>query len=542
MPDYTLPQLLNLQQVQSLLEAHTRISGMACGLTDDAGNIIVSAGLQQVCTAFHWKHPSFFARCWRNGTGIKQALHGLSGNLIECRCKNGMLNIAVPIVIEGERLGVFFSGQFFYDDQPPDLAWLQNQAEELGFEIEPYLEAVRKVPLLNRSHVDNTMRFLHQLVQLLAETGYTNLMRGRELDERKQTTQQIRLLSHTLDSVQEGAFLIDLRGRFIYVNQAACRSLGYDRDELLGMTISDIDPDFPASRIAEHLAKLLEAQALTFETRHRARNGHIFPVEISNSMLVYEHSSYFLALARNITERKQAEQKLYEKQQRLNDMALELTLSEEQERRRIAVDLHDTLGQNLTLTRMKLGGLKKIGLSTEQNDIVVELDHLTETAINRVRSLTRLISPPVLESAGLEAALKWLARQIETDYGLQIAFSDDLQDKTVTREHQIEIYSSVRELLINVAKHAGTETVCLSVSREADLLAIRVEDDGVGFEADTFWNNPDCDGFGLFTIRRRITYMGGSLKITSQPGSGTEITILVPLSSQSVPFTTRKQS
>jgi signal transduction histidine kinase len=143
----------------------------------------------------------------------------------------------------------------------------------------------------------------------------------------------------------------------------------------------------------------------------------------------------------------------------------------------------------------------------------------------------------VLESAGIEAALKWLARQIETDYGLQIAFSDDLQDKTVARERQIELYNCVRELLINVAKHAGTTTACLSVCRVADTLVIRVEDDGVGFDTEAIFTNSDGDGFGLFTISRRVTHMGGIFQITSKQGSGTEITMNVPLAAMSIPDT-----
>lgn len=216
---------------------------------------------------------------------------------------------------------------------------------------------------------------------------------------------------------------------------------------------------------------------------------------------------------------------------------LELTLSEGRERRRIAVDLHDTLGQDLTLTRMKLGTLYKTQLSAEQGTLISDIKGLTEGAINRVRSLTRLLCPPVLESAGLEAALKWLARQIKTDYHLQVSFSDDLQEKRVGRELQVELYSSVRELLINVAKHAKSDTACLSLFRDVDTLAIRIEDDGIGFNVDATLEHPG-DGFGLFTISRRIAHMGGRFQITSKPGSGTEVAINVPLLKQVPPNTT----
>jgi len=786
--NYTIDQFINIQQIEQLLEAHVRISGIACGLMDNDANIIIGTGLQQVCTEFLWENPASFARCCRNDPDIKKELHAFSCDRYECRCKNGMVNIAMPIIIEGNCIGILFSGQFFYSDDSPDLVWFQQQSDELGFDPETYLAAVRLAPVLSRSHVDNTMRFLHQLVQLLADTGYTNFMRGRELDQRKridrehfvftgainnaidafflidaqhrfqyvndaacrslgysreelltmgtididpdmspdtlaalrdnayknsilkpfetrhrtkdglifpveisltpfmfdgvklglymarditqrkQVDQQINLLNYALDNIHEAAYLI-VDGRFMYVNQEACRSLGYSRDELIGMQVLDIDASFTPERANEHVVDLFRQGTLTFETLHRTSAGRIFPVEITSSLFNYGTTQYVLSLVRNIserkrmeaelaeqeqqfrslaesspdfiirydlehricylnnllrcelrlsnveevigrrpcevwpdgrftaiddaaaqaintgsavtiertvpinagetayrqitvvpergvdgqligtiafgrdiTERKLAKLELLEKQQRLNDMALKLTLSEERERRRIAVDLHDTLGQDLTLTRMKVGGLNKTELSVEQNKLVSEIKGLTEGAINRVRSLTRLLSPPVLESAGLEAALKWLARQMETDYSLQITFSDDLQDKTVSREIQIELYKSVRELLINVAKHADTDTVCLSVSREADTLAIRVEDDGSGFDADAFWDSPGSDGFGLFTIKRRIVLMGGTFEINSKLGSGTEITISVPLSGQSAPVNTKENN
>ncbi len=1113
MNNYTIDQLVNIQQLEKLLETHVRISGITCGLMDNDLNIIVGAGLQEICICYHWDNPKSFSRCWRNDPEIKQALDSFNGDLFEFRCKNGMFNIAMPIVIEDRRLGVFFTGQFFYDDQPPDLAWLHKQAEELGFDVKPYLAVIRQTPLFSHTQVDNTIRFLHQLVQMLAESGHANLQREREVEERrqierklllltsainnaidafflidgqhrfryvndvacrtlgysreellsmgtldidpdisleileafqnkttrnrlpkpfetrhrtkdgrifpveisgtpfeyegvkfglvmarditerKQSEQQIKLLSHALDHVHEAAFLIDPNAMFLYVNQQACRSLEYSRDELLEMAIPNIDPDFSTKRTEEYFTDLLRHGTLIFESRHRTKTGHIFPVEISSSVLEYNGSTYVLSLVRDITERKQmedmlrqrecefrtlaeglpdniarynregitvyvnpvlakslgataadkigmrirewhtdgsyeayaqvvdnvlskgedceiefmlpgtddkpivhqirviaehdpdgkvtgalavgrdiselkraeqerlahhhllacmdqvnraiqraddlaqmmsdvldititffdcdrvflmypcdpeattwgvpmertrneypglgvlgrdipmtpdhsealrillalegpvqfgpgchyplpqdvserfgikssmsmtlypkadkpwqfgvhqcsfprvwtateeellqeigrrltdaitsllfywnlresearyhllfenspvsiweedfsgvksffdllkadgvsnieayfdqhplgvkhcaelvkvldlnqatlrlhnatdkdelladltetftpeafetfrqelinlwqgktqmtldtviktvageprhvtvyasvcpgyettlakclvsfiditerkqAEQELYEKQKQLNNMTLELILSEERERRRIAIDLHDTLGQDLILTRMKLGGLNKTELSTKQREIISEIKILTEGAISRVRKLTKLLSPPIMEIAGLEASLKWLARQLETDYPLKITFHDDLQDKAVVREFQLEIYNSVRELLINVAKHADTATVCLSIRRDGNNLAIEVEDDGLGFDTDAILHNPDFDGFGLFTIRRRIMHMNGCFEIRSKPGVGTKVTITVPLAAQS---------
>jgi signal transduction histidine kinase len=232
----------------------------------------------------------------------------------------------------------------------------------------------------------------------------------------------------------------------------------------------------------------------------------------------------------DITKRKIAEEALIDKQQRLSDMALELSMAEERERRRIATNLHDTIGQDLALTRINLGVLAKASLMAKESKILDNTREILNRAIKKVRNLTHLISPPILESAGLEAALKWLGIQMETDYALRVQFTDDLREKTVAREIQTELYFAARELLINITKHAKTENARISVSRENNTVIIRISDDGIGFACDAMESNlikENC--FGIFNIRRRIIYLGGSFDIISAPGSGTSVTIGMPL-------------
>lgn len=136
---------------------------------------------------------------------------------------------------------------------------------------------------------------------------------------RKESERNIALLSFALNSVQEGAFLIDEQARFQYVNEESCRALGYGRDELLTLGVADVDPDFPIEFWPEHWAKLKESRALTFEGCHRAKSGAIFPVEISANYLEYDGQGYNLALVRDITARKAAEESLRKTATDLNE-------------------------------------------------------------------------------------------------------------------------------------------------------------------------------------------------------------------------------
>lgn len=232
----------------------------------------------------------------------------------------------------------------------------------------------------------------------------------------------------------------------------------------------------------------------------------------------------------DITDRKSAEEQLREKRERLSAMALDLSLAEERERRAIATELHDRIGQDLTLASIKLGMLGLQPSSPKGEQLIGETRKLVNGIIADVRSLTHRISPPILELGSLEAALKWLARQVEADYGLQVAYGGEGCGKTLADELRSAVYHAVRELLINAAKHARATTVRVQLTWRDDALQVDVVDDGVGFDAcDINDNRAIGDGFGLFNVRRKIRHLGGSFLVESRPGRGTRVTLTMPL-------------
>lgn len=243
-------------------------------------------------------------------------------------------------------------------------------------------------------------------------------------------------------------------------------------------------------------------------------------------------------LEETLNECKLAEHALIEKQQRLSDMTVELSLAEDRERRRIATTLHDSIGQDLALARIKLGMLAKASLSGKEAKILDDARNIIDVTIKSVRSITHRISPPILENASLEASLKWLGRQMESDYNLRVLFMDDLSEKSASKDVNAELYYAARELLINVVKHAETDCARISISRAEEYIVIKVEDDGVGFDPNIIVENSarDGGGFGHFNIRRRIIYLGGSFEVDSSPGTGTRVTIRMPLAKNNDEF------
>lgn len=360
------------------------------------------------------------------------------------------------------------------------------------------------------------------------------LILAHDVTERKSMedalTKTTTLLSSLVGAIPDLIWMKDPRGIYLVCNHAFEQFFGTRENNVVGKSDNDFmsneqvdcfrqrDPGKDLVSINDGiLARKTSGETVVLEMRHA-------PVHGPNAELLGS-----LGIARDMTESKRIEAELHDKQRHLNAITLELAFSEQRERRRIASDIHDHLGQDLALTKIKIGSLNKTVLSEKQKTLLGEITRLTESAINYIRGLTRQLCPPVLESAGLEAALKWLARQLEKDHGLQIAFFDDRRNKPVAREYQLELYNSVGELLINIVKHGGTTSARLLLMREANMLKIMVEDDGAGFDADAIMNNPTIEGFGLYTIERRITHMQGSFRIHSTPGAGTQITILVPL-------------
>ncbi|MBI2859727.1 MAG: sensor histidine kinase [Chloroflexi bacterium] len=215
----------------------------------------------------------------------------------------------------------------------------------------------------------------------------------------------------------------------------------------------------------------------------------------------------------------------------LRTMSLELSLAEEHERRRIAVALHERVTQNLALCRIKLGEVTRSVPSVARE--IGEVQEVLKGLIKETRSLTFELSPPHLYEIGLEVALEELTDQVRERHNLPVTFKDDGRAKPVDDEVRVLLFQMVRELLVNVMKHAKARHCSVVVESVKGNLQITVEDDGVGFDQSVIRSDGRrSKGFGLFSIRERLSYIGGRFQINSKPGYGTRATLTVPLKSE----------
>jgi two-component system sensor histidine kinase UhpB len=231
----------------------------------------------------------------------------------------------------------------------------------------------------------------------------------------------------------------------------------------------------------------------------------------------------------DITERLAAEKKLLDNNEMLRTLSSELVMTEERERRRIAVDLHDNIGQTLALTKIKLNTLLEQESNPGLTEPILEIIEMVDQSIQQTRSLTRELSPSVLYELGLVEAIEWLGEQILIQHGLQIVLKNDLTSGKIDKGVQIFIYRSIRELLFNIVKHAKVKEAHITLQKSRGNIRVTVRDSGIGFDISSIDQiSQKSGGFGLLSIRERLNYMGGWFEIETKKEWGTRVEMIVP--------------
>jgi chemotaxis family two-component system sensor kinase Cph1 len=222
------------------------------------------------------------------------------------------------------------------------------------------------------------------------------------------------------------------------------------------------------------------------------------------------------------------ERRVAERTEQLRALAADLEAVEERERRQIARDLHDDFGQTLAAARIRLTSLcndKRSDVRARANEVGVLIDR----ANSAVRSLAAQLAPDVLHELGLSAALEWLGEEIERTFGLKVEFIDDGLPKPLAQEARSILYRAVRELLINVAKHAQTDSAIVECECRDQRIVVCVSDGGVGYDSTASLAGAQR-GLGLISVRERLSLIGGTVEMRSAPGGGTVATLTAPLS------------
>ncbi len=368
-----------------------------------------------------------------------------------------------------------------------------------------------------------------------AELQKINNKLRKEIAERKKTEKQLQdernLLRTLFDHIPAKVFVKDKNSRFTTANRETLDSVGLDNPEqIVGKTDFDFCCRDNANELFQKEQEVIktgkphfneETSALDDGRKKWTRTTKV-PIKNEDGKV-----TGILGIAVDITEQKKNEKKLIDYQNKLRELNSELSLAEERLRSRIAREIHDHIGQNLAFSKIKLKQLKQSDNSDPE--ISNEILELIDQTIQSTRTLTFELSCPILYELGFGSAVKWLLSQLKDRHSInteykKISSLDKFDDDT-----KVLLFQAVRELAINVVKHAQAENLKIKTENVGKTVRITVEDDGSGFDVEKKKNKKyGKKSFGLFSLKDRLDLIGGNLKIVSEIGQGTKAVITVP--------------
>jgi len=363
-------------------------------------------------------------------------------------------------------------------------------------------------------------------------TGKPIRMMGSMIDitERKkveEALQQSEEKYRTLvEQATDGIFISDKSGKFHIVNSAGSRMSGYTLEELKNMTIYDLVDSEDLKTNPFHFEEMMSENGVLTQREIRKKDGSAIYIEVNAKFL---SDGRFLAFIRDITDRRKAEEELKTSYKSIRTLTSHLQNIREEERTHIAREIHDELGQQLTVLKMDISWLKK-KIADSAEDIVMQrmndiLELLNET-VNSVRRISSDLRPSLLDDLGLVVAVEWQLSEFEKRSGIKTVFTADEIGMEIDRDIATGLFRIFQESLTNAAKHAEATEITVSLQKINDQLILHIRDNGVGYENEAVKNKKT---FGILGMQERSLMMGGEYRIKSETGTGTSVEVMVPL-------------
>jgi PAS domain S-box-containing protein len=343
-------------------------------------------------------------------------------------------------------------------------------------------------------------------------------------------------LADIVQNSMDAIITVDADERIIIFNSAAAQVFGYSPEQALGQPLSMLLPQSFRAAHSQHLHNFAHSgttsRRMGIDSRVRGlrANGEEFPLEasISRSRAGRDGSVLLTVILRDITQRVRAQEELDRARTQLRELSISSQTAREEEKSRIARELHDELGQSLTALKMDLAWLK--AHTSESTPAVTERIRAMQAVLDSMVAATRRISsdlrPLMLDDLGLMAALEWLTQDFSRRTGVQCMLTMGDEIAQTDARIQSALYRAVQEALTNAARHAQASTVRIDLSASADSVHLRIRDDGRGMDAA---DQAKRGSFGLIGMRERIYILGGTLQLESAAGQGTAIAIDLPL-------------
>ena len=353
---------------------------------------------------------------------------------------------------------------------------------------------------------------------------------------RRQASEVIQRQADIINQIQETVIAIDLDGHVMSWNRGAERMLGYPVEEALGKHISFIYPAEDREYLEREVLGPVKAKGThQVEVRRLTKSGVLRVAQLSLTLLKDDTDSPIgiIGYSMDITDRKRGEEALLNSRNQLAALAVRLESVREEERTRIALEVHDVLGQALTGLKLDVAWVhKRITESIESARhaaVLARLDsarELLDSTIQSVRDIATTLRPGVLDEIGLEAAVEWQAQEFQHRTGIACDTTIRPRNMALSPEQSTALFRILQEILTNVARHAQATNVDIRLEQSGEQVVLQVGDNGKGISG-VEQSGPKA--FGLLGMRLRAQQQGGSCDIQGTPGTGTTVTVTIPL-------------
>lgn len=318
-------------------------------------------------------------------------------------------------------------------------------------------------------------------------------------------------------------------GRVIDVNDRYTELVGFRREELIGRTVYELSLWADQAEGDRILEKIRREEALrNVEGRFRHKSGEIRDVLISGELTSIDGETVVIGMVIDITERKRMETELMRSREQLRSLGVRLQQIREEERIRIARELHDEIGGFLTVLSLGLSSLAS-ELATSSPDLEQRLKSMSATIVRAIGAVRRICSdlrPSLLDNIGLTAAIEWQVQEWQAKTGVRCAVSSTVDDERLDPDRATAAFRILQEALTNVARHAQATRVTVGLWTEGDQLRLEIHDDGRGIAEETVGH---ASSLGLLGMRERVFPFGGIVDIHGCPAEGTTVDVSIPL-------------
>jgi PAS domain S-box-containing protein len=532
-----LSNILDTPAVQSLMEDFTRLTGMAMGILDLQGKVLVATGWQGICTQYHRVHPQAAVNCTESDLFLAQNLR--PGEYAAYKCKNHLWDVATPLFIGEKHVGNIYTGQFFYDDEAVDEQLFIDQAAKYGFDQGQYLSALRRVPRISRARVKPLMDFLTKFSALVSKLSYSNLKLAKAMSEQQRIEAALRQSEEHFRRLTKlspiPVLIINLWGDIEYLNDRFLTTFGYTIDDIPNMEAwwrcAYPDEQHRLKTIANWRKAVEKAEREhtdiePTETRVTCKDGTVRIAEIIGNRI----GSKNLVILHDITERKRDEEEIIRQSGQLRALAARLGEVEEAQRLHLARELHDQVCQSLTALGLTLTLLQAQMPRKAAAKFLHRLAHavaLVEQTGETIRNVMAELRPPMLDDYGLLSSLHWYGAEFSRRTGIGVDVRGQEAAPRLAAPVELSLFRIVQEAMANVAKHARASRVELTEAEDNGTVRLVIADNGVGFDQDQMGQPEGRLRWGIMTMSERAAAAGGRCCVESQPGQGTRVVVEV---------------